>query len=153
MQPAMCGKAGCNLRVTLQAFQGSLAAELVATGAIGRAIERLMRTRERAWRNLGRKPCARHEQEKKKEVKRENCATAPDLVRAEGDNIVTIARAWNEKEYPPQLRLAAQTFLSKVRPWQHRIYIKSLFVQTPMVPVTGGTPPRSRLVQASEKQN
>lgn len=43
-----------NLRVTIQTFQRSLAAKFVATGAVRRSVERLVRARQRSGRNLRR---------------------------------------------------------------------------------------------------
>lgn len=43
-----------NLRVTIQTFQRSLATKFVATGAVRRSVERLVRARQRSGRNLRR---------------------------------------------------------------------------------------------------
>ncbi len=48
------GETGRDLGVTVQTFQGCLAAELVATGAVGRSVQGLVRARQWSGRNLRR---------------------------------------------------------------------------------------------------
>ena len=54
VQAFMSGKPGRDFGVTVQALQRRLAAELVATGAVGRSVQRLMRPREWSGRDLRR---------------------------------------------------------------------------------------------------
>ncbi len=52
VQASMGGDARADFGMALHAFQGGLSAELVATGAIGRSVERLVGPRQRARGNL-----------------------------------------------------------------------------------------------------
>lgn len=52
VQSAVRREPGCNFGVAFQAFQGRLPAELVAAGAVGRSVERLVRPGKRTRRNL-----------------------------------------------------------------------------------------------------
>lgn len=52
VQALVSGEAGSDFSVTVQAFEGSLTAEFMATGAIGRTVEGLVGPRQRARRNL-----------------------------------------------------------------------------------------------------
>lgn len=54
MQALVSGEAGSDFRVTIKAFEGSLTAEFMASGAIGGTVEGLVGPRQRAWRNLRR---------------------------------------------------------------------------------------------------
>jgi len=56
VKPAMSIQAIRDFRVALETLQRGLTAELMTTGAVGRSIEGLVGTRQRAGRNLG---CAR----------------------------------------------------------------------------------------------
>lgn len=53
VQTAVRGKPSCDFRMTLETLQRSLPAELMATGAIRGSVQRLVRTRKRARRDLG----------------------------------------------------------------------------------------------------
>lgn len=52
VQPAVSRNPGSDFAVTIQAFQGSLPAKLMAARAIRRAVKRLVRTGERPGRDL-----------------------------------------------------------------------------------------------------
>jgi hypothetical protein len=52
MQTLMSCNPGSNLGVAFKAFEGALASEAVASGAVARSVQRLMGAGERSWRNL-----------------------------------------------------------------------------------------------------
>lgn len=54
VQALVSGEAGSDFSVTVQAFEGSLTAEFMATGAIGGTVEGLVGPRQQARRNLRR---------------------------------------------------------------------------------------------------
>ena len=54
VQALVSGEAGSDFGVTVKAFEGSLTAEFMATGAISGTVEGLVGPRQRAWRNLRR---------------------------------------------------------------------------------------------------
>lgn len=62
VQTAMCLQAGCDFRVTLQALQLALPADLVTRGAMGGAFQSLVWAGQRTRRNLG-VCCRAHKQE------------------------------------------------------------------------------------------
>lgn len=81
MQTLVRGKPSGDLVVALQALERGLSAELVATGAIGGAVQGLVGPRQRARRNLSGSWRRRQKQKQKKE---QRCGDARwDLDRAE----------------------------------------------------------------------
>ena len=78
VQAFVGGKPGRNLGVTVEAFEGCLAAKLVATRTIRGAVEGLVRLRERAWRNLRRRsPKGRDTQTEKSGIEAEATGSQP----------------------------------------------------------------------------
>ncbi|HEY2232459.1 MAG TPA: hypothetical protein VGK01_03200 [Candidatus Angelobacter sp.] len=77
MQALVSGEAGSDFRVTIKAFEGSLTAEFMASGAIGGTVEGLVGPRQRAWRNLRRstRTGPRQEQREKRGKHRSRCGS------------------------------------------------------------------------------
>ena len=90
VQSLMSREPASDFGVTVKAFEGSLTAEFMATGAIGGAVEGLVRPRQWAWRNLRRSTSTgpRQKQSQKQGKHRSRCgfteardAIAPILAR------------------------------------------------------------------------
>ena len=82
VQASACHYSPGNLRMAVHAAKGGRSAQLVAGGAVGRSVEKLVGTGQRPRRNL--RPCAEAKQQRKKDGKAETRESTPAKRRHKG---------------------------------------------------------------------
>jgi len=114
-------EAGGDLSVAVQAFEDRLSAKLVATGTIGRTVERLMRTRQRPGRDLC--ACRRHQHaDAESEPRSADCVARDSMGSAilfvsgsvsHASVLIELASRWHRilagEAYPPPATIDSDT--------------------------------------------